>query len=41
MKTQSLILDEKEPAREPIKLIGPDRWRNVEIVLTKLRVPRG
>ena len=27
--------------KECVKLIGGDRWRNVEIVLLKLRIPKG
>jgi hypothetical protein len=25
--------------KEPVKLLGSDRWRNMEIVLTKLKIP--
>jgi hypothetical protein len=27
--------------KEVVKLIGAERWRNIEIVLTKLKIPKG
>lgn len=32
---------ETTPKKEAIKFLNSDRWRNVEIVLTKLKIPRG
>lgn len=41
-KTQSAInLTNEVKKKEPIKLLGSDRWRNMEIVLTKLKLPDG
>ena len=39
-KVSSLIIA-KETKKEPIKLMGAERWRNVEIILTKLKIPKG
>ena len=38
--TQSAIV-EPSAKKEAIKLLGADRWRNVEIILTKLKIPKG
>lgn len=27
--------------KEPVKILGPERWRNVEIILMKLKIPKG
>jgi hypothetical protein len=37
----ALVLPTEPKKKEPIKIIGSDRWRNMEIVLTKLRIPNG
>ena len=29
------------PKKEVVKLLGPDRWRNLEIVLTTLKYQQG
>jgi diaphanous 1 len=38
---QSAIEISIHKKKEPVKLLGSDRWRNMEIVLTKLKIPEG
>ena len=40
-QTQSVVTTEKVEKKEPVKLLQPERYRNVEIILTKLKVPEG
>lgn len=40
-KVQSAIEISAPKKREAVKLLGSDRWRNMEIVLTKLKIPDG
>ena len=39
--SQSSIQLTDPKKKEPVKLLGSDRWRNFEIVLTKLKLPEG
>ncbi len=40
-KVQSAINLSEPKKKEIVKLVGSDRWRNMEIVLTKLKLPDG
>ena len=38
---QSSIQLTEPKKKEQVKLLGADRWRNFEIILTKLKLPEG
>lgn len=40
-KVVSAIIIGQPVKKEAVKLLGSDRWRNMQIVLTKLKLPEG